>query len=434
MTKVLSEMNHLTSLCLLLMSLTTGLAADHWLQWRGPTRDGQLELGSPWPNSLSAPVLEQVWRVPLGPSYSGPIVCGERVLVTETRDETTEVVRALDRWSGEELWRAEWPGSLTVPFFARENGSWIRSTPACDGESLFVAGIRDVLVRLDVKTGEEIWRVDLVAEFDTALPGFGTVCSPLLDEEFVYLQAAASTVKLRKRDGSVVWRSVPESGGLFGQGMGASAFSSPVIATLAGQRQLVAQSRERLIGMDLDSGRELWSVDVPAFRGMNILTPLIVGDSVFTSSYGGGTFLFDIERSGDEFQVVERWQNKQQGYMSSPLLIGGFVYLHLRNQRFTCIDPASGETMWTSKPYGKYVSMVANGSQILALDQRGELRLLQADSSEYRELDAREVSEESTWAHVAVADDQVLVRELGAVAAWRWQDQLDTTPATGTAE
>ena len=83
--------------------------------------------------------------------------------VTETSGGD-EIVRALDRKTGRELWRTEWPGSLSVPFFAKTNGDWIRSTPACDGESLYVAGIRDVLVCLDVATGAVRWRIDFPKE------------------------------------------------------------------------------------------------------------------------------------------------------------------------------------------------------------------------------------------------------------------------------
>ncbi|MFO0837187.1 MAG: deoxyribodipyrimidine photo-lyase [Phycisphaerae bacterium] len=55
-------------------------------------------------------------------------------------------MRALNRDSGRELWQTPWAGAMSVPFLAKKNGDWIWATPACDGESLFVAGMRDVLV------------------------------------------------------------------------------------------------------------------------------------------------------------------------------------------------------------------------------------------------------------------------------------------------
>src|SRR4051794_37514395 len=97
---------------LLLLSPSMGQAQDKspatWTQWRGPTRDG-LAPGASWPDSLSEKVLKRLWRVELAPSYSGPIVSESAVFVTGTVEKKTEVVLALDRKSGKELWRAEWP-------------------------------------------------------------------------------------------------------------------------------------------------------------------------------------------------------------------------------------------------------------------------------------------------------------------------------------
>jgi hypothetical protein len=85
--------------------------AEDWPQWRGPSRDCQVKQQS-WPRSLAEQNLQQAWSVPLGPSYSGPIVVGPRVFVTETRDKSHEVVRALDRQTGQEIWRVERTGGI----------------------------------------------------------------------------------------------------------------------------------------------------------------------------------------------------------------------------------------------------------------------------------------------------------------------------------
>ena len=177
-----------------------------------------------------------------------------------------------------------------------------------------------------------------------------------------------------------------------------------------------------MTGVDVETGQVLWTREVPAFRGMNILTPTIHGDGVFTSAYGGKSFFFDVSTTdGDRYEVREAWINKVQGYMSTPVVIDGHAYIHLRNQRFACIDLATGEEKWISKPFGKYWSLIANGNRILALDERGELLLVEANPAEFRLLDRRQVSEDSTWAHLAIADGQVFVRELNGLAVYKWQ-------------
>lgn len=391
------------------------LQASDWPQWRGPNRDGHSP-GPAWPDRLDTNHLRPVWRVPLGPGYSGPVVSNGRVFTTETRDKQVEVVRALDRLTGKELWRAEWPGAVSVPFFAKSNGDWMRATPACDGESLFVAGMRDVLVCLDASTGKERWRVDFVKQVEAPVPAFGFVCSPLVDGDAVYVQAGASFVKLDKRTGAIRWRTLKDDGGMWG-----SAFSSPMMVTLAGRHQLAVQTRTKLAGVDPADGTVLWEQPVEAFRGMNILTPVAVDDMLFTSTYGGKTIGYRVASTGDRFSVTEAWRHKAQGYMTTPVVLEGVAYTFLKSQRAMAVEVATGKELWTtSESFGKYWSLVARGDRILALDQRGELLLFRAAREKFELLDRRKLTSEETWAHLAVADEELFVRELHGIAAYRW--------------
>ena len=159
------------------LAIHTKAEPSIWPQWRGPNRDGQIS-GVTWPDKLDTNHLREVWRVELGPSYSGPIVGADQVFTTETKDKKYEIVAAFDRSTGKQLWRAQWEGALSVPFFAKSNGDWVRSTPALDGDRLYVAGMRDVLVCLDARGGKEVWRKDFVKELKTPLPDFGFTCQP----------------------------------------------------------------------------------------------------------------------------------------------------------------------------------------------------------------------------------------------------------------
>lgn len=414
---------------LILLAITSILRGGDWPQWRGPKRDGHFA-GPTWPDKLDTEHLRQVWHVELGPSYSGPIVSGKRVFTTETKDNEAEVVTALDRETGKELWRAEWEGALSVPFFAKSNGDWIRATPACDGASLYVAGMRDVLVCLDVETGRERWRFDFVKKLKAPVPAFGFVCSPLVDGDAVYVQAGAGFLKLNKRTGELVWHTLKDKGGMWG-----GAFSSPVFVTLAGKRQLVVQTREKLAGVDPADGRVLWEQPVEAFRGMNILTPVAHGDVLFSSTYGGKTIGFKVTQANGKFACEEAWRHKSQGYMSTPVVIDGVAYTHLRNQRVMAIEVESGRELWTTdRAFGKYWSLIARVGQILALDQRGELFLFRANKEKFELLDERKFEGAETWAHLAAADNALFIRELKTLTMYRWMKSGRATGKTGAAK
>ena len=59
--------------------------------------------------------------------------------------------------------------------------------------------------------------------------------------------------------------------------------------------------------------------------------------------------------------------------------------------------------------------------RILALDQRGELFLIHATPEKFELLDSRKISDQETWGHLAVVGDQVFIRELNGISAYRWR-------------
>ena len=398
---------------MLLAALTTSAPAE-WPQWRGPDRNGIVK-GPAWPADFSS--LTPAWEVAMAPSYSGPVMSEKLVFTTESVDKRLERVHAVDRATGRTVWTAEWEGYQGVPFFAARNGDWMRSTPAWDGKDLFVAGMRDVLVSLDGATGKENWRVDFVSEFKKAAPGFGFVCSPLVDGKYVYVQAGAAFRKLDKATGKTVWTSLEEKGGAMD-----SAFSSPVLTKINGQPQLLVQTRAALCSVDPGSGTVLWNQPIKAFRGMNIQTPVIQGGRLFTTAYQGQSQAWDVSGSAGSPGLTLAWEHKAEGYMSTPVVIGGKVFLHLRNQKFTCLDLATGKQDWvTDRKFGEYWSMIAQGNRLLALDENGSLYLIQADPEEFKLLAEKKLSEEETWAHLAIDGDLIVIRSLKKLQAFRWK-------------
>jgi len=363
-----------------------------WNQWRGPDRDGKLS-GLELPASLDDQQMRKVWSIPLEPSYSGPLVVGDRVYTTQTIDKKFEAVTAHDRKTGQQLWEKQWEGAMSVPFFAKANGDWIRATPAYNEGKLYVAGMRDKLVCLNADNGDIVWDLDFPKTMKSKVPAFGYVSSPLVDGDAVYTQAGQAIFKLNKLTGEVVWEAGKNGGGMD------SAFSSPMIATLAGKRQLVVQTRNELMGLEIKDGAILWRQKIEAFRGMNIITPTIDRDSIFVSSYGGQTKLFKLVGTDNGFELQQQWTLPAQGYMCTPVVVDGHAYTHLRNQRFACYDLKNGVEKWKTKKFGKYASLVVVGDKILALDENGWLMLLKINPEAFELLGKRKVGTD-TWAHL----------------------------------
>ena len=407
------------ALALVLAFGVTAAVADTWPQWRGPSRDGTVPTSPPWPSQLDEKTLQRRWHIPLGPSYSGPLITSDHVFVTEAKDQAYEAVLAIDRATGKEVWRHQWEGYVKVPFFAKSNGDWIRSTPALANGRLYVGGMRDVVVCLEAATGKELWRFDFPKELQKPLPDFGFVSSPLVAGDAVYVQAGAGFAKLEAASGKLLWRTLDDGGGMWG-----SAFSSPILATVAGKEQLIVQTRDKLAGVQPGDGKVLWDQTIKSFRGMNILTPVSLGDRILTSSYGGQTQGWNVAPDGEAWKVEPGWSLKLEAYMSTPVVHRGHAFLHTRSQHLACVDLDTGTKRWQSESkFGKYMSLVRQGEQILALDERGLLVLFPADPERFAQTSERRVSESETWAHLAVADTDLAIRDLKGLSVWSWKTE-----------
>ena len=109
--------------------------------------------------------------------------------------------------------------------------------------------------------------------------------------------------------------------------------------------------------------------------------------------------------------------------MSSPVIIGDLAFAHLKNGRFACIDLRTGKVNWISnRSLGKYCSMSRNQDRILALTNEGQLLLVKADPNQFVLLDSRTISKAESWGHIAIAGQDIYIREKEAIAAYRWQE------------
>ena len=195
--------------------------------------------------------------------------------------------------------------------------------------------------------------------------------------------------------------------------------SSPIIASLAGVRQLVVQTRTRLCGVNLANGNLLWQTPISAYRNMNVLTPTAIGERVFTAAHSGRSQCFEVRNENGRWIVAEVWSRTLQAYMSSPVADERTIYLHSKNERLTAIDVETGDIRWTSRPLGKYQSLVRNQDVVLGLSSRGELLVVQADPSELVVRSRRQVADDS-WAYLGVFDGGLLVRDLRSLKIYRY--------------
>jgi outer membrane protein assembly factor BamB len=376
----------------------TAWAAD-WPQWRGLERDAVapgLRLGTDW---LDAP-LQPLWRVALGEGYSAPVVLGER-LYTFGREVDHEVVQAHDLHTGKVRWRSSYPAPYQVHENAGEHGAGPRSTPIAHGDLLYTVGINEVVHCWDTATGRVRWRIDFPRRFDTSPPGFGACSSPLIYQHRLLLPVADRVVAVGGQSGAVLWRALDDT-----------FYSSLITATLAGQPQLVALARYRLVGLDLQGGEELWSHPFSSMYGLNVATPCVWQDRIIISSPARGTRALRVHKRGRRFVVEPVWQTQQlRCYMSSPVVYQDYLYGMDESGQLVCLSMEDGRSAWAEGNFGDYSSLVLAGDQLLVLSDSGDLTALEATPRGYRPLGEQSLADTPTWAHLVIAHGRLFVRD-----------------------
>ena len=379
-----------------------------WSQWRGPARDGAATFSAPatWPAALT-----KRWEVPVGSGHSSPVISGDRVII-HTRQGDREVTRALNLETGKELWRSDYAAPYTMNPAARGHGPGPKSTPAVAGGRVFTFGISGILSALDVATGKVLWRTDA----PPAPPEFGTAASPIVDGSLVIVHLGANDqgalTAFDAATGAPRWRWTGDG----------PAYASPVLADISGTRQLVTQSENSIVGVDVASGQLLWRLPFKTSFDQNSITPVVVGDVVILSGLDSGTAAVRLTRKGTTWTPAPLWKNDQVSmYMSSPVVIGGTLYglSHRNRGQFFALDVASGRTLWTTPGReGENASIIASGDLLLLSTTNAELIVARAGVGKWAEIKRYTIAESAVWSHPAVFGNTFLVKDVDKLICW----------------
>src|SRR5262249_3513422 len=155
-------------------------------------------------------------------------------------------------------------------------------TPLVASGRVFTLGIAGALSAYDAATGKPLWRRDDKARFKATSPLYGTAMSPAADGDriFVHLggQGDGALLALDAATGAERWAWKDDGPG----------YASPVIAEIAGVRQLVTETQGLLVGLSVANGALLWKLRFTTAYDQNAVTPVIVGDLVIYSGVDKG--------------------------------------------------------------------------------------------------------------------------------------------------
>jgi outer membrane protein assembly factor BamB len=409
------------------LSLGLNFASD-WSQYRGPNHDGKSgEDLSKWPEGGP----RALWKVPTPNGFSSFVVGGGRAFTLVGRNvdgANREVCLALDADSGKELWAvpiamAKYDGGGDSGTPENSGGDGPRSTPSLDHDRVYTTSADLQLYCLNAADGKTLWRKDILKEFNGQLIGWKNAASPLIDGDLVFMAgggAKQALLAFNKNDGSVVWKTQDDK----------MTHATPIVATIAGVRQIIFLTQTGLVSLNPTDGAILWRQKFD-YRTSTAASPVVDGDIVYASAgYGVGAGAYQVTKEGDKFSSKELWRTpgKLPNHWSTPVAKDGYLYgifgfKEYGNAPVKCVELKTGKEMWSQKGFGPG-NVILVGNQLLALTDDGELVAIDPKPDAYKEVGRFQAITGKCWSTPAYANGRIYVRSTKEGACFGTSNKL----------
>lgn len=423
-----------------LTSSTTYLSAEDWPQWRGANRDAV------WNDSgvvdrFPDDGLTVKWSTPVRGGFAGPAVADGRVFVLDYQEtpgsrtmDGHERLIVLDEETGALLWQQEWPATYRNLQFKFATGP--RAVPTVDENRVYTLGAAGMLSCFDTETGDLLWRVDTVTDYDSTVPVQGTSQAPIVEGNLLVAAVGgepdAKVVAFDKVTGDEVWRSLDN--------ISETGYSAPIVIDAGGVRQLILWHATAITSLNPETGEIYWNQDFTIGGGMAITTPVRSGRYLVVSQFFNGSMMLALNPDRPDARVL--WQGRNRGELpdqtdtlhsiiSTPIVVNDHLYGIGSYGELRGIDARNGERVWESDQMNEQdrwatAYFVRHRDRYFVVNDSGELILARFKPDGYEELDRTHLLRPTTrtrggisgryrdravlWAHPAFANQHIVVR------------------------
>jgi outer membrane protein assembly factor BamB len=404
-----------SSLCVLLL-LSVAVGGD-WPQFRGPDRSNmstETGLFRTWPSEGP----KVLWKTPVCEGYAGAAIKDGRVYLNDYDNQKKEhLIRCISLADGKDTWRWSYPVEV------RPNHGITRTVPAVGKKLIFSLDPKCRLHALDAKTGKLVWEKNLVQDYKATIPGWYAGQNPLVDGDLVLLATGgdALIIAFDQATGKEVWRTP-------NPGKELMSHSSLMPATIGGIKQYLYLTMKNLFGISAADGQVLWSAPFTA-RIVAVPSPVSIGDGrIFvTSGYEAGSAMYQVDKSGSGFTARKLYALTSTQFNSeaqTPVLFQNslFAVSSKSRGRFTCLG-LDGKVLWQSPVVSGNVEasrtfdlggfLFADGMFYILDGRTGMLRLVDANTKEYKELGSAQIlNGEDVWGPMALSNGRLIIRDM----------------------
>jgi outer membrane protein assembly factor BamB len=327
--------------------------------------------------------------------YNSPVIWGDKVFVAGG-SKTQRVVYCLDRHTGKIMWEQEVKnvegGSTKVPKTTDDTGLSAASI-ATDGRRVFAIFGNGDLICFDMD-GNRVWSRGMGVPDNH----YGHSSSLLSYKEKLFVQydsnKGGKVYALQVADGKIIWEKVRNT---------KISWASPIIADINGKKQLILSSNPIVAGYDINTGKELWSVDC------------MYGEVGPSAAYGSGLIFAANEYAklvaidpANNYEI--KWEaDEYLPEVASPVVSNGLVFIATSYSTFVCYDAVSGEKQWEQEfDNGFYASPIIVGNKIYATDMDGVTHIMKVDRN-YQSVADPEMHEKIVTTP-AFADGRIYIR------------------------
>jgi outer membrane protein assembly factor BamB len=382
--------------------------AGEWPEYRGPTHDGvSTEQLKPWAGEPKV-----LWKLKIGDGLGTFAIAGGKAYLYALEGGRESCI-ALDAATGKPLWAT--PIDKTTQDRSGEPAP--RSTPAVDGDRVYVMSTFLKLACMNTANGKVIWGHDLNTEFQgqqstSGIKNWGSAQSPAIDGDLVFVVGGGpgkSLMAFDKKTGRLAWARGDEK----------LTHATPAIATIQGVRQVIFFVQSGLVACETTTGKELWRYAVP-FSTSTAASPVVSGDIVYCSagySKNGGTAC-KIAKLGTQLTATKMWytEKKNINHWSTPVCKDGYLYglfgfKQFKTEPLKCVEIATGKEMWSQDGFGQGgVQLV--GDHLVVQGDEGQIVLVDAAPQGYHEVGKTQPLQGKCWNMPVVSDGKLYARSI----------------------